>query len=184
MAEAVSTYEVRISGLWNTTHRFFLNGAELGALRVERGRGGMITQGRYSPTKGEVLFLRRDPGLLRSHFSLWTDGQEWLGSSLRGHFVKREIVLHTGTKPLRIVPLPGLSFGWTLQAPRTGEMARVKGIPGGRRARVEVYRKVDFELVIFTYFLGIQILGESWWPGPPAVAETPPTASARPTAGA
>lgn len=183
MAEAVATYEVRISGLWNTTHRFLLNGEELGVLRIERGAGGMIRQGRYSPTKGEVLFLRRDPGLLRSHFSLWTDGQEWLGSSLRSHFVRREIVLHTGTKPLRILPLPGLRFGWTLQAPRTGEMARLEAFPLSRRARVEVFRKVDFELVIFTYFLGIQILRESWWPGPPLVAEAPPTAPARPTAG-
>jgi hypothetical protein len=183
MADAVSTYEVRRSGLWNSTHRFLQDGQELGVLSMKRGRGGMVTEGHYSPIKGEVLSLRRDPGLLRSHFSLWTDGQEWLGSSLRGHFVRREIVLHTGTKPLRIQPLPGLRFGWTLQAPRTGQMARLSSAPFGRRARLEVFRKVDFELVVFTYFLGIQILRESWWPGPPLVAEAPPTASARPSAG-
>ena len=183
MADAVSTYEVRISGLWNTSHRFLLDGEELGVLRVVRGRGGVITEGRYSPIKGEVLCLRRDPGLLRSHFSLWTDGQEWLGSSLRGNFVGREIVLHTGTKPLRIVPLPRLGFGWTLQAPRTGEMARVTGLPMGRRMRVEVFRKLAFELVIFTYFLGRPILGESWWPGPPLLSAASHAAPARPSTG-
>ncbi len=167
MVEAVSIYEVHSSGLWNTNHRFSRDGEELGVLRMERGRGGVVVSGRFAPTQGEVLVLRRDPGLLRSHFSLWTDGREWLGSSLRGHVVRREIVIHTGTKPLRILPLRGLRFGWTLQAPRTGEMARLLVTPLSRRARLEVYRKVDFELVVFTYFLGRQILRESWWPGPP-----------------
>jgi hypothetical protein len=126
----------------------------------------MVERGRYVPTKGEVLLLRRDPGLLRSQFSLWTERQEWLGSSLRWHWLRREIVLHTGSKPLRIQPLPGFRPGWRLVAPRTGEMARVLARPLGRRATIEVYRRLDPELVVFTYFLARQILLESLWPGP------------------
>jgi len=183
MPEAVAVYEVRISGLWNTTHRFFLDGKELGVLRITRGRDGVVRSGRYSPEKGEVLTLRRDPGLLRSQFSLWTDGPEWLGSSLRWSLFGREVVLHTGSKPLRLLPAPGLRTGWTLQAPRTGQMARILATPLTRRARIEVFRKVDFELVVFSYFLGKQILLESFLPGPRAYSEAPPTAPARPGAG-
>jgi len=183
MSEAVAVYEVRTVGLWNTSHHFSLDGKELGVLVVTRGRDGIVRQGRYSPEKGEVLTLRRDPGLLRSQFSLWTDGQEWLGSSLRWSLFGREIVLHTGSKPLRLLPVPGLRFGWALQAPRTGEMARVLAVPFTRRARIEVFRKVDFELVVFSYFLGRQILIESLLPGPRAYSEAPPAAPARPGAG-
>lgn len=180
MSEVVAVYEVRVSGLWNTSHRFLLDGKELGVLRVARGRSGVIRGARYSPEMGEVLILRRDPGLLRGQFSLWTDGQEWLASSLRWSLVGREVVLHTGSKPLRLLPLPGLRFGWTLQAPRTGEMARVLALPLSRRARVEVSRKLDFELVVFSYFLGSLTAGESWWPGPRVPSESSPRAPARP----
>jgi hypothetical protein len=137
----------------------------LGVLTLERGRG-MVVAGRWSPEKGEVLTMRRDPGLLRSQFSLWTDGREWLGSSLRADFVQREIRLHTGSRPLRMLPLTGFRAGWVLQAPKTGDMARIHlGLLGGED-RIEIARKVDQELLIFAYFLGQQLRLESFWPGP------------------
>ena len=138
-------------------------------------------RGEFTPEKGEQLLLRRDPGLLRSQFSLWTDNHEWLGSALRWSFFGRQVVLHTGSKPLRMFPTPRPGFGWTLQAPRTGEMARILGSPLGRRRRIEVTRKVDFELVVFSYFLGVQILSESWLSGPSLEALLPPSAPAKPT---
>lgn len=137
----------------------------LGVLALERGRG-MIVGGRWSPEKGEVLTMRRDPGLLRSQFSLWTDGHEWLGSSLRGHFLQREVRLHTGSRPLRLLPLTGFRAGWVLQAPKTGDMAHIHlGLLGGAD-RIVISRKVDLELLIFAYFLGLQLRLESLWPGP------------------
>jgi hypothetical protein len=50
-------------------------------------------------------------------------------------------------------------------APKTGEMARIATSIGSRKARIEVYRRVDFELVLFAYFLGWQLRLESLWPG-------------------
>lgn len=161
------TYEFRASGLWAPVHRVSLSGkGEIGRLRVARNRWGLIVGGTFDPEKGEVLHVRRDPGLLRSQFSLWTEDREWLGSSLRWSFLRREIVLHTGSRPLRVLPLPGFSFGWTLVAPKTGEMARMRGNPLTRRTTVEVHRRLELETVIFAYFLGSMILRESLWPGP------------------
>jgi hypothetical protein len=177
MPEAIATYDVEVSGLWRTVHRLKGPDGEVGVLEVRRGTGGMIVAGRYTPVKGEVLRIRRDPGLLRSQFSIWTEGQEWLGSSLRWSFVRREIVLHTGSRPLRIVPLSGLRMGWTLQAPRTGEMARIRVGMLSRHSKIEVFRKLEFELLVFSYFLGWQIRLESLWPGP-LVDEEPSTAPA------
>ena len=185
MPDPVAVFEVRTRGLWNTRHAVSREGHELGVLTVNRRPSGVVEQGVYSPEKGEVLTIRRDPGLLRSQFSLWTDGREWLGSSLRWSLVRREIILHTGSKPLRVLPVAGLGFGWTLVAPRTGQMARVVGsprLPGtplGARSRIEVFRKMDFELAIFTYFLGRQILWESLWPRPRLASEAPSGATAR-----
>lgn len=180
MSEIVSSYEVRVSGLWNKIHTLSKDGVEIGSLRMLRGPWGMIVGGVFTPVKGEQLNMRRDPGLLRSQYSLWTDGKEWLGSALRWSFFGRQVVLHTGSKPLRMLPTEKTGFGWTLQAPRTGEMARVLGRPFGRRRRIEVTRKVDFELVIFSYFLGVQILGESWLAGPSLEALLPPSAPSKP----
>lgn len=165
MAEPTATYQAQISGLWNSTHRLGTAEGPLGVLTLQRNGWGMVVSGRYSPVKGEVLVIRRDPGLLRSQFSLWTEGKEWLGSSLRWNVLHREIVLHTGSRPLRILPLTGFRCGWTLQAPKTGEMARILGSPFGRSAKIQVYRKVEIELVVFAYFLAIQLLPESIWPG-------------------
>jgi hypothetical protein len=174
MAEPTATYQVQISGFWSSTHRLSTPQGPVGTLSVQRNRWGVVTGGRYSPTKGEVLLVRRDPGLLRSQFSLWTEGKEWLGSSLRWNVARREIVLHTGSRPLRIMPLTGFRCGWTLQAPKTGEMARILGWPLARNAKVEVYRKVEMELVVFAYFLGAQLFSESFWPGRNVEGESEP----------
>src|SRR5262249_11781101 len=125
MAEVIATYHTRVTGLWNTRHTISTAGEELGVLDIERDKKGMIVRGKYTPKKGEVLHFRRDPGLLRSQFSLWTEGREWLGSSLRWSFLRREIAMATGTKPYRLLPLPGFRRGWSMVAPRTGEMARI-----------------------------------------------------------
>ncbi|MBK8178196.1 MAG: hypothetical protein IPK67_04750 [Planctomycetes bacterium] len=175
-----AVYGVRIAGFWNSTHRLSTAEGPLGVLTVQRNRWGMVVGGRYSPAKGEVLVIRRDPGLLRSQYSMWTEGKEWLGSSLRWHISRREVVLHTGSRPLRLLPLPGFRPGWTLQAPKTGEMARIHGVPLSRGARIEVFRKVETELLVFAYFIAAQILWESLWPGRNAEGETDPGAGAGP----
>jgi hypothetical protein len=179
MPEPVATYHASVHGVWSTEHRFRSGETDVGALRVRRNRWGLVVGGEWRPAKGEVLTVRRDPGLLRSQFSIWTEGREWLGSSLRWHFVQREVVLHTGSRPLRLLPLPGFKRGWTLQAPRTGEMARIEFPWLGRSGSVELYRKLEFELLIFSYFIGWQIRFESAWPGP-AIDEDPTTVAAPP----
>ena len=127
--------------------------------------------------KGEILEFRRDPGILRSQFSLWTESREWLGSSLRWSFVQREINLSTGSLAMRLVPMPGFRRGWRLLAPKTGEMARIETRPFRRGCCVQVFRRMDFEVLLFAYFLGSQILIESLWPGPEAET-SPPTVAA------
>jgi hypothetical protein len=176
MPAPIATYSVRVSGLWSTRHRVY--GAEglLGVLDVHRSGLAAVDGGVYRPEKGEILTFRRDPGILRAQFSVWTEGREWLGSSLRWHVLRREIALHTGNKPLRLVPLEGYACGWSLQAPKTGEMARIHGNLLSRGARIDVYRKVDFELLVFAYFLCSQVWIESVWPGP----EVDPEAQAAP----
>jgi hypothetical protein len=166
MPEALSTYRSRVAGLWNTEHRLDSAEGELGLLRMERNPFGLVVAGDWIPSRGERLHFRRDPGLLRSQFSVWTEGREWLGSSLRWSFLRREVVLHTGARPLRLLPTGGFGAGWTLQAPRTGEMARFEGGLLGRAMTITVVRKLEVELLAFTYFLAWQIRRESFWPGP------------------
>ena len=163
--QTIASFTTRVSGLWNTRHEILGEQGRLGVLSVTRDRRGLVTHATYAPEKGEVLVLRRDPGLLRSQFSLWTEGREWLGSSLRWSFRSREIVLSTGSKPYRLLPLPSFRPGWRMVAPKTGEMARILPSLLRRRNRIEVYRRVDFELVLFAYFLGWQLHLESVWPG-------------------
>lgn len=165
MSQAIATYTIRVSGFWTTRHEIRSDAGPLGVLTVERNGKGVVVGGKYQPEKGEILLLRRDPGLLRSQFSLWTEGREWLGSSLRWSFVGREIALSTGTKPYRLLPLPGFRTGWRMVAPKTGEMARIATSVLRRGSRIEVFRRVDFELVLFAYFLAWQLRIESLWPG-------------------
>ena len=165
MAEPIQTYHTRVSGLWNPRHTILdESGAELGLLSVRRNRLGMVVSGEYRPEKGEVLYFRRDPGLLRAQFSVWTDGKEWLGSSLRWNVVRRQIDVWTGSKPYRIVPAQTFSRGWRLVASKTGEVAQIRPKPLRRDSTIEVFRKMDFELVLFSYFLGSIALSESFFP--------------------
>jgi hypothetical protein len=179
MPEVIATYRTRVSGLWNARHAISSAEGPLGVLAVERNGKGLIVRATYRPEKGEVLQFRRDPGLLRSQFSLWTEGREWLGSSLRWSFVRREIAMATGNKPYRLVPLPGLRRGWSMYAPKTGEMARITPLLWPRGSRIDVYRRVDFELLLFAYFLASQLYLESLWPGKEISSEqeTVPTPS-------
>ena len=170
MAEPIAKYRTEVTGLWSTRHTVHADGGSpeegpLGVLTIERSGKGLIVGGSFTPRKGEVLRFRRDPGVLRSQFSVWTEGRERLGSSLRWSFVGREIVLATGSKPYRLLPLPGFRRGWRMVAPKTGEMARITPRFLRRASRIEVYRKTDFELILFAYFLGWQIYLESFWPG-------------------
>jgi hypothetical protein len=164
MAEPLTSYHAQVSGLWAPRHTIWKDRERLGELGVRRSSGALITGATYTPVQGEVLHLRRDPGILRSQYSLWTDGREWLGSSLRWSFVGREISLSTGNKPYRLIPLPTFRRGWRLVAPKTGELARIEPRFARRGSTIDVYRKVDFELVLFAYFLGSLLYAESWWP--------------------
>ena len=167
MSEATQVYETTASGLWNSRHEIKDESGLLGVMNIRRG-GLLVRGGDYRPEKGEVYLFRRDPGILRSQFSMWTDTKEWLGSSLRWSFLRREVALHTGGRPFRMLPLPGFRRGWSLYAPKTGETARISVPMVGRGARIEVYRRLDFPLLLFSYFLGAQLYPESLLPGPTA----------------
>lgn len=168
MSKASNRYTTRVSGLWAPRHTFYDGEEKLGVLSVERSRLGTVVGGEYRPEKGEELRFERSPGLLRSQFFMWTDHREWLGSSLRWSFVRREVTIHSGGRPFRLVPRPGFQRGWSLFAPKTGETARILVPPLGRDAEIEIFRKLDFPLLVFAYFLGSQIYRESLWPGPSA----------------
>ena len=179
MPEAIATYTVRVDGFWNTRHTISdaTSGATLGVLSVERNVASMVVRGTYRPEKGEMLHVRRDPGLLRSHFSLWTESREWLGSSLRWSTRRRAIEVSSAAsnKPYLLSPLPGWRRGWRLIAPKTGEALRTEVPLIGCRARIEVARRIDFDLVVFAYFLGFPLYAESLLPGP--ILESAPEAS-------
>lgn len=182
MAEPKKTYRTRVSGLWSPRHTILdEEGNTLGVLKVTRNRWGLVVRGEYRPEKGEVLTFRRDPGLLRAQFSVWTDGQEWLGSSLRWNVGRRQIDVWTGGKPYRMVPTPGVGRGWRLVASKTGESARISPKALSRSSTLRVYRKLDFELLLFAYFLGSMTLAESFPPtaldAPQRGAQTGPTPS-------
>jgi len=162
--EAIRTLHVRSSGTWSPRHVVSEDGAPLGVLAVRRNRWGLVVSAEYRPEKGEVLLVRRDPGLLRAQFSIWTEGREWLGSSLRWSLLRRHVELWTSGKPYRLVPLPGLRRGWRLVASKTGEVARFDHGLAGRTARIELYRKTDLEMVLFAFFLGTLGLVESAFP--------------------
>jgi hypothetical protein len=166
MTEPIAIYRTKVSGLWSTRHTVEDKaGARVGVLACRRDGKGLIAGGRWQPEKGEVLVFRRDPGILRSQFSCWTEGREWIGSSLRWSFLAREIALATGNKPYRLLPAAGFHRGWRMFAPKTGEMARIEPRTLRRGSTIEVFRRVDFELVLFAYFLASQVYLESLWPG-------------------
>src|SRR5689334_4146548 len=116
MVERIAMYRTRARGVPRSAHEIEGPDGPLGVLHVERNRGGMIVRGRFVPQKGEVLTIRREPGILRAQYSLWTDGREWLGSSLRSGFVRREIALSTGSKSFRLLPTASFGRGWRMLA--------------------------------------------------------------------
>jgi hypothetical protein len=178
MLERIATYRTRARGLPRSAHEIDGPDGRLGVLHVERNRAGLIVRGRFVPEKGELLTIRREPGILRAQYSLWTDGREWLGSSLRSGFVQREIALSTGSKSFRLLPTASFGRGWRMLAPKTGEMARI--LPEGiGRSRIEVYRRVDTEILLFAFFLSVPVQCESWWPAraDEGESETLPSAS-------
>ena len=164
MSESLRTLHTRVQGRWNPRHTFFEGDDRLGVLTVRRNGFGMVVAGEYRPEKGEVLLVRRDPGLLRAQFSIWTDSREWLGSSLRWHVARRQVDVWTGGRPYRIVPARGFRRGWRLVASKTGETARIEPRRFGRDSTITLHRKMDFELVLFAYFLGSVTLNESFFP--------------------
>ena len=164
----VSEYQTRVSGLWSSRHTLVKEGDDLGVLSMDRSATGTVTTGTYTPEKGEVLIFRRDPGLLRSQFSMWTDGREWLGSSLRWSYFRRDVNIHNGGKPFRLMPLAGFQRGYALYAPKTGENARISMPAIGRAAQIQVFRRLDFSLMVFAYFISAQLIKGSLWPGPSA----------------
>lgn len=165
MAEPLRTLLTKVRGLWNPVHTICeADGSVLGLLKVRRNRWGLVVGGQYRPEEGEVLEFRRDPGILRAQFSLWTEEGEWLGSSLRWHVGRRQIDLWTGSKPYRVVPRTGLGRGWRVIASRTGEVATIRLGLLGRGARIELQRKMDPELLLFCYFLGSLTSKESFLP--------------------
>ena len=178
MVERIATYTTRAHGILRSTHDIDGPDGRLGRLHVERSGAGVIVGGRFVPEKGELLLIRREPGILRGQFSLWTEGREWLGSSLRPAFFHREIALSTGAKSFRLLPTASFGRGWRLLAPKTGEMARILPVGFGR-SRIEVYRRIENELLFFAYFLSAQVHCESWWPAraDEGESETIPTAS-------
>lgn len=166
MTEPLQTYRFSASGLFTPRYTVFEGDTRLGELAVKRNAFGMISGATYRPEKGEVLEFKRNPGLLRAQFAMWTENREWLASSLRWSFFRRPITIHTGTKPQTVAPLPGWRAGWTLLAPKTGEMARMNAAPFSSSSEIEVYRRLDFELVLFAFFLGSLTKLEFLAPGP------------------
>jgi len=162
MPEPTASYSFRAKGLWNPVLQISGPEGDLGTLNLKRNLWGMIIGAAYAPLEGEKLEIRRDPGILRSQFSLWSEGREWLGASLRWSFIGRTIDLSTGTRAMRLLPQPSFAAGWNLHAPKTGRMARVQL---GSNPRVDVFRRMDFEVALFALFLGYLTRFESWWPG-------------------
>ena len=165
MADPKATYSTRVSGILRPRHTVLDgDGKELGVLDVRRNRLGLIVSGTRKPAKGEVLEFRRDPGILRAQFSVWTDAREWLGSSIRPGTLRRTVEMCTGGTAMRLVPTLGFSRGWRIVGPRSGRIAELRygWFSGG--AKMAVYRKLDFELLLFSYFIGGLALWESALP--------------------
>ncbi|MEZ6005058.1 MAG: hypothetical protein R3F17_11740 [Planctomycetota bacterium] len=165
MASSTQNYRTRVSGWWTPRHTIQdSEGRTLGVLTVTRNWRGMVIAGEYSPEKGEKLLLRREPGLQRAQFSLWTGDREWLGSSIRPRPFQRRIDIFAGVRPYRVVPFPGLRRGWRVIASKTGEVATIEQSLLGRGSRWTAQKKVDFEMLLFSYFIGSLASNESILP--------------------
>ncbi len=165
MAEKTQEFRTKTAGWWTPRHTVLdAEGSVLGVLTVKRNWRGMIMGGEYLPEKGEHLVIRRQPGLQRAQFALWTESREWLGSSIRTQPLRRRIDVWTGVRPYRLVPLLGLSRGWRIVASKTGEVATIEQPIFPRSSTWKAERKIDFELMLFCFFLGSLAPNESWMP--------------------
>ncbi len=164
MADPKTVYSTHVSGFLNTRHEWTGEEGRVGEMIISRNALGLVNEGEWRPAKGEVLRFQRDPGMLRAQFTLWSDGREWIGSSLRDNYFRRLVNIHTGGKPFQLVPASGFSKGWSLIAPKSGEVARMETGLFGRDSELKVYRRLDFPLLLFAYFLGFPIYAESVWP--------------------
>lgn len=169
-AKAKAPYLVRAKGLVNPAFEFEREGQVLGTMRRTRLLGCLRLQGAvYEPVQGETITIQRDPGLLRSQFSAWSQvhggqGREWLGSSINYGIIGREISLHNGTKPFRLIPSKTFGPGWELHAPKTGLTATFKKVSGGIEIGLE--RRVDFFLLLLAFHNVATARLASIWPGP------------------
>lgn len=165
MPSPKKTYRTRVSGFLAPRHVFSDDeGKEVGTLTVSRNRLGLIVGAVWRPLKGEVVEIRRDPGLLRAQFACWTEAREWLGSTIRPGFIRRTIEMWTGGKPLRLVPTLGLGRGWRVVGTKSGLVAQVDHGLLSRDATLQTFRKIDLELLVFAYFIGGVALWESLLP--------------------
>ena len=165
MAEPLKTFTTRVSGLFRPVHVVSdSDGKELGRIVVRRNRLGMIVSGTWTPAKGEVLEFKRQPGLLRAQFACWTEAREWLGATIRPGIARRTIEMWTGGKPLRLVPSLGFGRGWRIVGSKSGLVAQLNHSWIGRGAKLETFRKIDLELLLFAYFIGGLALWESALP--------------------
>ncbi|MEM9382957.1 MAG: hypothetical protein AAGB93_23615 [Planctomycetota bacterium] len=174
------TYRTRVSGFLRPRHVVTdEDGKEVGVLQVHRNRVGLIVRAVWTPSKGEVLEIKRDPGLLRAQFACWTEGREWLGSTIRPGFTRRTIEMWTGGKPLRLVPRLALGRGWRIVGAKSGLVAELEHSLLGRDATLSTYRKIDLELLVFAYFVGSIALWESALPTSLEAVDRGSTATAR-----
>ena len=167
---AKAPYTIRPHGLFHSSFTFEREGEVLGTMRRHRGGPFRIVESSlFEPLSGEPISIERDPGLLRHQFGAWSQihggqGREWLGSSIRYVVFGREVTLHGGTKPFRLVPTKAFGMGWELHAPKTGLVATFK--KRGRAVEITLERRVDFYLLLLAY----HNLASSWlcsiWPGP------------------
>ena len=165
MAAPKKTYRTSVSGLLKPRHIVTdEEGKEVGVLQVARNRLGLVVGATWNPTKGEVIEIIRDPGLLRAQFACWTEAREWLGSTIRPGFMRRTIEMWTGGKPLRLVPRLEFGRGWRIVGAKSGLVARTEHGLLRRSATITTYRKIDLELLIFAYFIGGLALWESALP--------------------
>ena len=63
-----------------------------------------------------------------------------------------------------MVPRRGFGRGWRVVATKTGESAEIRTSLLGRGSKILQHRKMDFELLLFCYFLGSISLAESLLP--------------------
>ena len=167
---AKAPYTIRPKGLFRSTHTFEREGEVLGTMTRRRGGPvGFVVGSLFEPLSGESISIQRDPGLLRHQFGAWSQihggqGREWLGSSIRYGLFGREITLHGGTKPFRLVPSKAFGRGWELHAPKTGLVATFE--KKGGAVEVTLERRVDFYLLLLAYHNIASAWLSSIWPGP------------------